>query len=70
MQLLLTSFYLIWLCAVLVFLFLIWRTTHRYIKEMEGTVIEASRISAEAARRAAETAEKLAEMLVEKGQHA
>ena len=69
MQLALTIFYIFWLCAVLVFLFLIWRTTHRYIRKMEGTTLQASEMSAQAALKSAEVATKLAEML-EREQHA
>ncbi len=70
MQLILTIFYITWLCAVLVFLFLIWRTTRSYIREMEGTVLDAIRVSAEAARTSAEAAAKLATVLESENHHA
>ncbi len=70
MQIVLTIFYVCWLLAVLVFLFLIWRTTHRYIREMEGTVLDAIRVSAEAARTSAEAAAKLATVLESENHHA
>ncbi len=69
MQLILTIFYITWLCAVLVFLFLIWRTTRSYIREMEGTVLDAIRVSAEAARTSAEAAAKLATVLESEQHH-
>ena len=69
MQLILTIFYLVWLIAVLIFLFLIWRTTRRYTRKMEQTTLMASEISSQAALKSAEIAAKLAEML-EKEHHA
>ncbi len=69
MQLILTIFYITWLCAVLGFLFLIWRTQHRYIREMEGTVLDAIKVSAEAARTSAEAAAKLATVLESEQNH-
>ncbi len=69
MQIILTIFYVVWLCAVLVFLFLIWRTTRSYIREMEGTVLDAIKVSAEAANRSAEAAAKLATVLESEQNH-
>ena len=69
MQIVLTIFYVCWLLAVLVFLFLIWRTTRSYIREMEGTVLDAIRVSAEAARTSAEAAAKLATVLESEQNH-
>ena len=69
MQIILTIFYVVWLCAVLVFLFLIWRTTRSYIREMEGTVLDAIKVSAEAARTSAEAAAKLATVLESEQNH-
>ena len=62
-------FYVFWLCAVLVFLILIWLTNRNYIRKMEKTMIDSRAISAEAALKSAEVAAKLAEML-EKERHA
>ncbi len=62
-------FYVFWLCAVLVFLILIWLTNRNYIRKMEKTMIDSRAISAEAALKSAEVAAKLAEML-EKEHHA
>jgi uncharacterized membrane protein len=70
MMLLLTIFYLIWLIAVLIFLFLIWWSTTRYIRKMEDTMIQSRAISAQAALKSAEAASRLAEMLEEKEHHA
>ena len=69
MQLILTLFYLIWLIAVLIFLFLIWRSTTHYIRHMEDTMLQSRTVSAQAALKSAEVANKLAEML-EKEHHA
>ena len=69
MQIILTLFYLIWLIAVLAFLFLIYRTTTRYIRHMESTMIQSRAVSAEAALKSAEAANRLAEIL-EKEHHA
>ena len=70
MQLLLTIFYLCWLIAVLVFLFLIWRSTTRYIRKMEETMLQSRAISSEAALKSAEAANRLAGMLEAKEHHA
>ncbi len=68
-QTILTIFYLVWLCTVLVFLWLIWWSTTRYIHRMEQTMLVSRAISAEAALKSADAAAKLAEML-EKEYHA
>ncbi len=69
MQSILTIFYLVWLVTVLILLGLIYRSTTRYIREMERTMIASRAISAEAALKSAEAATKLAAML-EKELHA
>ncbi len=68
-QTILTIFYLVWLCAVLAFLWLIWWTTTRYIHRMEETMLTSRAIEASAALKSAEVANRLAEML-EKEHHA
>ena len=70
MQLALTIFYVIWLCAVLVLLILIWQTNARYVRKMEATMLQSRAISAQAALKSAEAAERLAAMLQEeRGRH-
>lgn len=70
MQNALTIFYILWLCAVLAFLFLIWRTTTRYIHKMEETMLQSRAISAQAALKSAEAADTLAHLLAEERHHA
>ncbi len=63
MQIILTIFYLFWLIAVLIFLFLIYRQIRGYIQHAEKMTLQSSELSAQAALKAAEAAAKLAEML-------
>ncbi len=69
MQIILTIFYLFWLIAVLVFLFLIYRWIRSYVQHAEKTTLVSSELAAQAALKSAEAAAKLAEML-EKENHA
>lgn len=59
-QLFLTIFDIVWLCSVLVFLFLIWRASQGHTQRLEKTLIDAVQTSTEAARKSAETAQLLA----------
>ncbi len=68
MQIILTIFYLFWLIAVLIFLFLIYRQARNYVQRAEKTTLQSSELAAQSAQKSAETAAKLAEML-EKEQH-
>ena len=70
MQLILTIFYIVWLCTVLVFVVLNWYNNMRYTRKMEETMLTSRGISAEAALKSAEAAAKLAAMLEEKEHHA
>ncbi len=69
MQIVLTIFYLMWLIAVLVFLFLIYRWIRSYVQRAEKTTLQSSELSAQAALKSAEAAAKLAEMLEAKEAH-
>jgi len=62
MQLIVTIFYIVWLCGVLVFLWLIWRSSVR----VTPALIDAATKSATAAQIAVEAARTLAEQLREK----
>ncbi len=69
MQIVLTIFYLLWLIAVLVFLFLIYRWIRSYVQRTEKTTLQSSELSAQSALKSAEAAAKLADLL-EKEHHA
>jgi uncharacterized membrane protein len=69
MQVVLTIFYLMWLIAVLVFLFLIYRQTRDYVQRAEKTTLVSSELTAQAAQKSAEVAAKLADMLEAKEAH-
>lgn len=57
---LLTLFYVAWLLAVLVLLWLIWRDSVRRAQQLDKTLIDATLKAAEAAQGAAEAARLLA----------
>ncbi len=63
MQIVLTIFYLAWLIAVLVFLFLIYRWIRSYVQRAEKTAFQSSELTAQSALKSAEAANRLAEML-------
>lgn len=56
----LTLFYVVWLLAVLVFLWLIWRDSVRRADKLEQTLVNATMTAAQAASSAAEAARLLA----------
>jgi hypothetical protein len=65
----LTGFYLAWLLAVLLFLWLIWRDSVKRAQQLEQTLVNATLTAAEASRHAAEAARLLAlRQAQEKGQ--
>ncbi len=57
----LTLFYVAWLIAVLVLLWLIWRDSVNRAAQLDKTLIEATLKASEAAKQAAEAARILAE---------
>lgn len=59
-QAILTTVYIVWLFAVLVFLFLIWRSANGQLQRMQATLIDAATTSAQAAQKAAEAVYLLA----------
>lgn len=58
-----TIFDVIWLSAVFVLLWLIWRTSTTHARNLEKTLIDVSRTDAESARRASEAAQMAVEMI-------
>jgi hypothetical protein len=62
-QTVLTIFYVLWLCAVLALLWLIWRNGVRYTMRLEQTLINAALKASDAAQKAAESAHALVEKL-------
>ena len=57
----LTTFYVCWLIAVLVFLYVIWRTGARSLQRLEDVLSDSMLTTAQSARRAAEAAYLLAQ---------
>lgn len=62
----LTAFYMLWLCTVLWFLWRIWRNGARYTQRLEQTQLDAALTAAQAAQTAAEAARLLAAQLCER----
>lgn len=62
----LTFFYVLWLCAVLLFLWFIWRNGEQRTQRLEQSLIDSALKSAEAAKIAAEAARAAVE---HKGSH-
>jgi uncharacterized membrane protein len=58
--LLLTIFYVVWLCAVLVLLYGIWRSSTNHVHRMEQTLVDVAMKSAEAAKAAGDAVSRLA----------
>jgi hypothetical protein len=56
----LTAFYVVWLCAVLALLWLIWRNGVKYRNRVENALIDSTLKAASAAKDAAEAARALA----------
>ncbi len=59
-QTVLTLFYVVWLLAVLVLLWLIWRDSVKRAQALDKTLIDATLKASEAARQAAEASRILA----------
>lgn len=66
MNVLVAIFDICWLLAVLVFLFLIWRSVMRQTQSLEKTLIETIMNVSEAAIKAASAASALAEKIVQR----
>lgn len=62
-QMILTIIFYIWLFAVLLLLWLIWRGSAKHMQRLQQTLVEVAMKSAEAAQKAAEAAFRLAEKL-------
>ena len=62
-QTILTIFYIVWLCAVLVLLWLIWRNQSHYMRRTEQTYISVTLKAVDAAVQAAEAARRVAESM-------
>jgi len=63
-QSILTIFYVVWLIAVLILLWLIWHSSEnrlKHIEKMEQVQFDAAMVTAKAAQKAADTAYILAE---------
>jgi hypothetical protein len=61
LQFILTLVFYVWLFAILVLLWLIWRTSVKHIHRMEITMFDAAMTSAQAAKTAAEAMQQLVE---------
>lgn len=62
-QMILTILFYLWLFAVLVLLWLIWRGAAKQMMRLQQTLVEVAMKSAEAAQKAAAAAHRLAEQL-------
>lgn len=58
-----TIFYIVWLIAVLIFMWLIWRSNTKHIRQMEQTLVNVAMMDAESARQAIDSARILTDSM-------